>query len=513
MNSIYLCYDVKGIQNFIFRIPKLSYIIGGSALIDRFDRTTIHGLKVSGAELLFSAGGKGAFLCDSADDADKLKSEIVRLGHEFGLEIKIGLGASFSEASNTSDMTYPFLPENFEGQPCEISGLYPVDSKNKEGIHKVVSLRNDSSIKTSFENDIIKRIGVFLNMEDIASFEFFHNVDPNDKKGKEGSKAIGGRNRWAVICMDGNDMGSQFRAYSELHNGKIDRNWLKEMSFSLDEITRNACADGILEVVKEWKKSINPDTKEKKIILPVRPLVVGGDDIIVLCHVNYAFDFVNVVCESFNKESKKINEIYKSKNKENIWVGTDGELTISSGIFFCPVSLPLHTAIPYAESLLSSAKSKGREQRSNDNSAAVSCIDWEQVTDGVVDTPAGKRQREFRFKDTNKNLVLELTQKPYTLNEFRELNEISMKYYNIPSTTRNSILSSIFSDSNSRLSFWSKLTKNHKDLADDLKEYPEFTGKWRKENPEKEFKVYSTPVIDALQLLEETKRMSYKTIL
>ena len=35
--SRYLCYDVKGIQSFIFKIPKLKYIIGGSALVDIFD--------------------------------------------------------------------------------------------------------------------------------------------------------------------------------------------------------------------------------------------------------------------------------------------------------------------------------------------------------------------------------------------------------------------------------------------------------------------------------------------
>lgn len=39
--NMYLYYDIRGIQSFIFRIPKLKYIIGGSALIDRFDRTTM----------------------------------------------------------------------------------------------------------------------------------------------------------------------------------------------------------------------------------------------------------------------------------------------------------------------------------------------------------------------------------------------------------------------------------------------------------------------------------------
>ncbi|MEA2061393.1 MAG: hypothetical protein U9P10_12985 [Thermodesulfobacteriota bacterium] len=44
--GIYLCYDVKGIQSYIFKIPKLKYIIGGSALIDQFDKETVKNLSV-----------------------------------------------------------------------------------------------------------------------------------------------------------------------------------------------------------------------------------------------------------------------------------------------------------------------------------------------------------------------------------------------------------------------------------------------------------------------------------
>ena len=63
---MYLCYDIRGIQSFIFRIPKLKYIIGGSAVIDRFDRETIKNLMLpQGCERLFTGGGKGTFSCST----------------------------------------------------------------------------------------------------------------------------------------------------------------------------------------------------------------------------------------------------------------------------------------------------------------------------------------------------------------------------------------------------------------------------------------------------------------
>ena len=37
----YVCYDLRAIQSYIFRVPKLKYIVGGSALVDRFDRVLV----------------------------------------------------------------------------------------------------------------------------------------------------------------------------------------------------------------------------------------------------------------------------------------------------------------------------------------------------------------------------------------------------------------------------------------------------------------------------------------
>lgn len=34
----YICYDIRGIQQYIFSIPQLQYIIGGSLVITAFDR-------------------------------------------------------------------------------------------------------------------------------------------------------------------------------------------------------------------------------------------------------------------------------------------------------------------------------------------------------------------------------------------------------------------------------------------------------------------------------------------
>ena len=73
--SIFLCYDLKGIQQYIFQVPRLKCCIGGSRQIDNFDRKEVVDLaKQLGIDLIYSGGGKGAFVCSSEDDLQNLGS-------------------------------------------------------------------------------------------------------------------------------------------------------------------------------------------------------------------------------------------------------------------------------------------------------------------------------------------------------------------------------------------------------------------------------------------------------
>jgi len=67
MSKQYLCYDLKGIQQYIFQIPRLKCCIGGSRMVDDFDRKTAKSCDTEKAVLIYSGGGKGAFFCKTDD--------------------------------------------------------------------------------------------------------------------------------------------------------------------------------------------------------------------------------------------------------------------------------------------------------------------------------------------------------------------------------------------------------------------------------------------------------------
>ena len=542
---MYLTYDIKSIQSFIFRIPRLRDIVGGSALVDYFDRKEAKAFEVKGVvNHLFSGGGKGAFSCQDKAVALKLRDQLLKKAHEFGFDIAFGCNSDYSEAAHCADDLFPFLPLQMEGHPCPESGLYPVNDNRplaEREEHDMVKLRRAEKYRFHYEQEFRKDLRLPSHLSQYEPV-FFHDVDgasqakvsrqPNLHDGRCGAEAIGGRNRWAIVAMDGNDMGAQFRKQSEKFNHQIPQEWIRHMSQELDRITRTAFLAGLQTVIDSWGQDEKDGKKEcvhkNALHLPIRPLVVGGDDIIVLCHGSYGLEFVKAVCKSFRETSAKAHQEWKghaqNQQKTELWPATGGELTISAGVLFAPVSLPLATAIPYAESLLASAKHRGRSEAQGEGKPSPECLDWEFITSSLLEHPATSRQRDFLFIDEDLNEEVSLTCRPYTLKNFLELENLCDRYAKKDEFPRQLVHQTMVELNKSywqRRVYMARIAKSHPALYEDLFE-PEDLGKkhssrWQVsrvvsgKKGEGAQKGRETDVLDALLLLEEGHRMSKTT--
>ena len=518
--GLYLCYDIRGIQSFIFRIPKLKYIIGGSALIDRFDRETARNMPCDGAEFLCSGGGKGTYRCRDANAADRLQRELTQRAHEIGVDIRFGRGEEFAEVSREALELYPFEPDQIDGPPCPESGLYPV----AEGmtVHPVVRKRifdKDKPMFRHFEHRL-KTNNISLPGVDPSQMAFFHNVSADDdtdqQGGRLGAEALGGRNRWAVIYMDGNDMGMQLTAMRDRKDVSEEEmtRWVAEMSLALDACSEEATIRGIQRVVSEWAAKDDFDPKGKDhVVLPVRPIVVGGDDIVILCHVAHAMTFVKEAMRVFRTTSVQRQQ----EATIELWPATGGEISISAGVLYCPVTLPLHTAIDYAESLLASAKAGGRRHKDpNRKGPSPESVDWEQITDSIVDTPAARRQRELIFEDAdNGETIVKLTTRPCTLEKYEEIEKLSKRYEKCPVSIRHLVLRGLRQGFSDRLAFVAEIAKHQPKLAADITEegfeFKKKPPRWKYTEQDNK-RVQETDVLDALLILEEKQRMERETI-
>lgn len=550
---MFLCYDIKGIQRFIFSVPRLKCIVGGSALIDAFD---------SKAHLLggriFTGGGRGAFRCVDSHHVVSLEDELRASAGEAGFDIQFGDDVELAKAAKNADRFYPYAPLNLEGFPCEISGYLPAKSKGK--VNEKIALRMREGEKDAFGSGILKEMEDWLpdHLKGVH-IEFFKNVSPESAldedefdgrfdwrtdqlRANAAINSIGRRNRWAVIAMVGNDIGSQFAAFQAKAGNNQEQlvEWLTKMSDCMKQCTRNAFIAATLRVLDQWVEDAdlslcwypNRDN-EKTIVLPMRPLILGGDDVVLLCHTRYAFEFVQTMAAEFERES--ITEAEKSELEE-LWPASGNRLTMSAGVLFTNLHLPLHSAIPYAEALLKNAKGVYRKKTSVSSISTASlpsvpspaAIDFDVVTDSLLDTPAERRRRELVFIDNELDCKeIRLTKRPYRLDAastdstnrmndtWGDLNSLANELFELPKSIRSQLLPMMRRSWSERVTFLASIAKRYPEIKKLFMEEPMENGEWVIGDgwfdiPGKNRRESS--IADALLLLEEKDRTQQVTI-
>ena len=443
----YLCYDIRGIQDFIFRTPKLASIISGSATVDVFDRRFVPQLesRMPGVKLIYAGGGKGAFAVEGDEAVSKLRDTIRGKAGEEGLDVRFGIDGDYSKAAHCADELYPYLPggEALTAYPCAAGSGYCAAAEGETSeLYEQRARRGPGSGSRHFEEayfedlDLGPEFGIGQ-----TDWSFFHDLDKvKEDRGGEGRSPLGPSNRFAVICMDGNDIGAQFRAASHAYGeGSAElQAWTSHVGSALCEVTQESTKAAVEGAVRRWapreaskqednlgayRERRNGDGGGRRtgpVVVPVRPLLMGGDDVKIICHVAEAMQFVADLAKRFDRLSTEVDDRVRHEAvglKNGLWLATGGRLSISAGILYCGTSTPLHTAIEYAESLLASAKGRGRAllgERSGE--PAPACVDFEVVHEGLLDAPADRRRRRLVFLDgDDRQRCIRLTRKPYRL--------------------------------------------------------------------------------------------------
>ena len=114
-------------------------------------------------------------------------------------------------------------------------------------------------------------------------------------------------------------------------------------------------------------------------VAPLTVLMLGGDDVLVVCRASLALSFVVDLCQELEK-------IQADVPKDAF------RLTLGVGVVFSRPSVPFHRLHEVAEKLASSAK---RLYRGMDKANRASVVDWASYTTAWADDPAEVRARDW----------------------------------------------------------------------------------------------------------------------
>lgn len=128
------------------------------------------------------------------------------------------------------------------------------------------------------------------------------------------------------------------------------------------------------------QKAIDAACADAKEQAPLIPLMLGGDDLLLVCRAETALPFVVTLCEALAALQREDAGGF--------------ELTLGVGVVFAKHTIPIHRLHEVAEQLASSAKRRFRGFKDTGEKGR-SVVDWAVYSTGWVDDPEEVRRREW----------------------------------------------------------------------------------------------------------------------
>ena len=166
----------------------------------------------------------------------------------------------------------------------------------------------------------------------------------------------------SVIHIDGNNMGVKFSNCRDMQERK-------NLSKKVQETVEHAFGYLIKKIVTEYDAyadvlDMRVLKQGNKRLLPLRPIIIGGDDITFICPgrmgLQYAQTFINYV----NSEDLLDDKLYKYI-KEKIGKQISKSLSCCAGVAIVPAKYPFFRAYELAEQLCDEAKALSRKDDGN----------------------------------------------------------------------------------------------------------------------------------------------------
>lgn len=204
----------------------------------------------------------------------------------------------------------------------------------------------------------------------------------------------------AVIHIDGNGIGAIMRNLKaavgcvppEEFEGQLGceprdpdalRRFVLTVSLHLDAVVADAFATAWYDVA-QWAQKDRRAEQINFTVVPVVPVILGGDDVTVIASGDYALPFATSFLLHFEKKTaadpllKYLHAVSKICDKEGI--SDPAPMTAAAGVAIVRRNFPFHIAYELAEKLVSRAKGVGKNQ-------GCSTLDFHVLFDTTVVDP------------------------------------------------------------------------------------------------------------------------------
>ena len=392
--------SIQGIQKYVFQTNELKDIIGASELVNRICEDFVERYS-TGGEMIVHAAGNIKCIFDNEDACRRAVREFPR----YAMEAAPGITISQAVVKFENDSDYSTKAEELESRlhaqrnrpvKSRTTGLMSMERSRTTGLpatEKIVTKVNGiEKVEYFDEGTMAKRNITDIEQKDgyDPSKDLYHKLTgeliPSKRRPYDISKMTD-RNDWiAVIHADGNGLGEIVAKLTDKHDN------MREFSTKLDEATLAASREAYNNAIK--------DKAEKP--LPIRPIVIGGDDLTVICRGDLAADFVAEYLRAFEEQTKeKFKGLVPGIENEEAKKLLSKGLTACAGIAFIKSSYPFYYGYYLAEALCREAKNdaKSDDVKKENSGRAPSCLMFHKVQSSFVEDYAEIKRKELTTVD------------------------------------------------------------------------------------------------------------------
>lgn len=373
---------VQGIQDFIFKTNELKHIIGASELVEQICTTVfdklIEDCGIKTGESVVRAAGNIKFIFENEDDCKKVVREFPKRVMTMAPGVTISQAVVLMEndfGKAIDDIEALLKVQRNKPTRSVTTGLVGVKRANNTGLPvvKVEGFKDESTVQKELFQNVKGLCEKSFGKDAISAKNVAYNVsDITDK------------NDWiAVIHADGNGLGKVVQVVGK------QKDVFRDFSQKLDTATKEAANIAFEAVADKFT--------EKKII-PIRPVVLSGDDMTVIIRGDLALDYANAFITAFEETTKKhLGDILK---EQHVFADDKDYLTACAGIAFIKSSYPFYYGYQLAEDLCGQAKKDTKAiYGAETNYLPPSCLMFHKVQDSFIVDYKDIVVRELTSKD------------------------------------------------------------------------------------------------------------------
>lgn len=373
---------VQGIQGYIYQTNELKDIVGASELVELictdFFAEQLGESRVDflgkDKNRIISAAGNIKYIFDDIKTCEKIVKEFPKYVLEHAPGVTISQAVVEYEKSDFKG-TVEKLEQKLRSQRNKpmrsmTMGLMGIRRSRTTGLPLTHEAKGDFMDESTYA----KRYD-FDGGDKRTTLTLCRKAFYDDIKGNEVAyniEDITTNNDWiAIIHADGNGLGQVVQAVG----GKLDK--YKEFSRNLDAATKAAARAAFCYISEKYK--FRPGK-----VVPIRPIVLGGDDFTAICRGDFAIDYTREFLKQFEHfTQEKLGEMIK---EEKVF-GKDSvadKLTACAGVAFIKSSYPFYYGYNLAEALCDRAKKDAKNVDNKIDGQAQSCLMFHKVQDSFV---------------------------------------------------------------------------------------------------------------------------------